>query len=87
MPSYRIGRIFGIPIELDLTFLLVLPVFAYVIGSQMGEWVGILNGTLSAGIAPGALSPDPGVAFGPGAAAGPPPAGILHHPRFRLLQK
>jgi Zn-dependent protease/CBS domain-containing protein len=69
MPSYRIGRIFGIPIELDLTFLLVLPVFAYVIGSQMGEWVGILNGTLSAGIAPGPLTRDPVVAFGLGAAA------------------
>lgn len=69
MPSYRIGRIFGIPIELDLTFLLILPVFAYVIGSQMGEWVGILNGTLSAGIAPGPLTGDPVVAFGLGAAA------------------
>lgn len=69
MPSYRIGRIFGIPIELDLTFLLILPVFAYVIGSQMGEWVGILNDTMSAGIDPGPLTGDPVVAFGLGTAA------------------
>jgi Zn-dependent protease/CBS domain-containing protein len=69
MPSYRIGSIFGIPIELDLTFLLILPVFAYVIGSQVGDWVGILNDTLGAGIAPGPLTGDPVVAFGLGTAA------------------
>jgi len=69
MPSYRIGRLFGIPIELDLTFLLVLPVFAYVIGSQLGEWVGILNDTLAAGIDPAPLTGDPVVAFGLGTIA------------------
>jgi Zn-dependent protease/CBS domain-containing protein len=69
MPSYRIGSIFGIPIELDLTFLLILPVFAYVIGSQIGEWVGILNDVFGAGIVPGPLTGEPVVAFGLGAAA------------------
>ncbi|MFB6113999.1 MAG: CBS domain-containing protein [Halodesulfurarchaeum sp.] len=43
MRSFRIGRLFGIPLELDLTFLLVLPIFAWLIGSEVGQWVGILN--------------------------------------------
>ncbi|AEH39023.1 CBS domain-containing protein [Halopiger xanaduensis] len=43
MASFRIGRIFGIPIELDLTFLLVLPLFAWVIGSQVEFWIDILG--------------------------------------------
>jgi Zn-dependent protease/CBS domain-containing protein len=34
---------FGIPIKLDLTFLLILPVFAWLIGSQVGLWVDNLN--------------------------------------------
>ena len=69
MPSYRIGSILGIPIELDLTFLLILPVFAYIIGSQIGQWVGILNDTLAAGIDPAPLAGDPVIAFGLGTAA------------------
>jgi Zn-dependent protease/CBS domain-containing protein len=43
MRSFRIGSVFGIPIKLDLTFLLVLPLFAWLIGSQVGQWAGILN--------------------------------------------
>lgn len=43
MRSFRIGSVFGIPIKLDLTFLLVLPLFAYLIGSEVDVWVGILN--------------------------------------------
>lgn len=50
MKSFRIGSLFGIPIKLDLTFLLVLPLFAYLIGIQIGEVAGILNTTLNAGI-------------------------------------
>jgi Zn-dependent protease/CBS domain-containing protein len=69
MPSYRIGSIFGIPIELDLTFLLILPVFAYVIGSQVGQWVSILNDVLGSAIEPGPLTGEPIIAFGIGAAA------------------
>ena len=45
MRSFRVGRLFGIPIKLDLSFLLILPVFAWLIGSQVGQWVDIL-GTL-----------------------------------------
>lgn len=59
--SYRIGRLFGIPIELDVTFLLVLPVFAWLIGAQIEQTVFVLNegigtgidqGTITAGIRP-----------------------------------
>ncbi|USZ66982.1 CBS domain-containing protein [Halorussus salilacus] len=43
MRSFTIGRLFGIPIKLDLTFLLILPIFAWVIGSQVELWVENLN--------------------------------------------
>ncbi|MEN6444103.1 MAG: CBS domain-containing protein [Methanoregula sp.] len=33
--SFRIGRIFGIPIFIHYTFLLVIPLFAWIIGSQI----------------------------------------------------
>jgi Zn-dependent protease/CBS domain-containing protein len=56
MRSFRIGSAFGIPIKLDLTFLLVLPLFAWVISAQVGEWVGILNDVWGAGIPAEALA-------------------------------
>ncbi|WP_336134851.1 site-2 protease family protein [Natronomonas amylolytica] len=56
MKGFRIGSAFGIPIRLDLTFLLVLPVFAYVIGAQMGELVVLLNDSVGLGIEPDALT-------------------------------
>ncbi len=43
MRSFTVGRAFGIPIKLDLTFLLVLPLFAWLIGSQVGTLVESLN--------------------------------------------
>jgi len=43
MRRFRIGSAFGIPIQLDLTFLLVLPVFAWLIGAQIGVTVEVLN--------------------------------------------
>ena len=43
MRRFRIGSAFGIPIQLDLTFLLVLPLFAWIIGSQVGQTVELLN--------------------------------------------
>jgi Zn-dependent protease/CBS domain-containing protein len=43
MRSFRIGSAFGIPIKLDLTFLLILPLFAYLIGSQIGRTATFLN--------------------------------------------
>jgi Zn-dependent protease/CBS domain-containing protein len=50
MRRFRIGSAFGIPINVDLTFLLVLPLFAWIIGSQVEQWVGILNDVFGAGI-------------------------------------
>jgi Zn-dependent protease/CBS domain-containing protein len=43
MRSFTVGRLFGIPLKLDLTFLLILPVFAWLIGSQIGDSVTALN--------------------------------------------
>jgi len=48
MRGFKIGSVLGIPIRLDLTFLLVLPLFAYVIGDQAGVWVETLNGVFGA---------------------------------------
>ncbi|MFP8954663.1 CBS domain-containing protein [Natrialbaceae archaeon A-arb3/5] len=50
MKSFRIGSLFGIPIKLDLTFLLVLPLFAYLIGIQLEPLANLLNAGLGAGI-------------------------------------
>lgn len=43
MRGFTLGRLFGIPIRLNFTFLLILPVFAWVIGSQVGYWVETFN--------------------------------------------
>ena len=43
MASFQIGRIFGIPIKIDVTFLLVLPLFAWLISAQVGFWVELLG--------------------------------------------
>jgi len=45
MRGIRIGSAFGIPIKLDITFLLILPLFAWLIGSDVGNLVTVLNGT------------------------------------------
>jgi len=44
--SYRIGRIFGIPILIHYTFLLVIPLFAYIIGSQINLTIDPVNGII-----------------------------------------
>lgn len=41
--SFRIGSLFGIPIKLDISFLLILPIFAWLIGAQIELLVGPLN--------------------------------------------
>ena len=41
--SFRIGRLFGIPILIHYTFLLVIPLFAWIIGSQITLTTGMLN--------------------------------------------
>ncbi|WP_135664969.1 CBS domain-containing protein [Halorhabdus rudnickae] len=50
MRRFRIGSAFGIPIQLDLTFLLVLPLFAWLIGAQVGQSVELMNEVWGAGI-------------------------------------
>lgn len=50
MRSFRIGSAFGIPIRLDLSFLLILPVFAWLIGRQIGPTVEILNTVWDTGL-------------------------------------
>jgi Zn-dependent protease/predicted transcriptional regulator len=44
--SYRIGRIFGIPILIHYTFLLVIPLFAWIIGSQINLTIDPANGII-----------------------------------------
>ena len=46
MRSFRIGSAFGIPVKLDLTFLLVLPLFGWLISVQVGDLVSVLNETM-----------------------------------------
>jgi Zn-dependent protease/CBS domain-containing protein len=55
MRGIRVGRVAGIPIQLNWTFLVILPVFAWLISRQVGRLVDPLNGLLGLGIAPGAL--------------------------------
>ncbi len=54
--SFRIGSLFGIPIKLDVTFLLILPVFAWLIGAQVEPLIGITNTFLGTEIDPGPLT-------------------------------
>jgi len=56
MRRFRIGSILGIPIQVDLTFLLVLPLFAYLIGSQVEPTAAFLNALWDAGIETEAVS-------------------------------
>jgi Zn-dependent protease/predicted transcriptional regulator len=42
--SFRIGRIFGIPILIHYTFLLVIPLFAWIIGSQIELTIDMIRG-------------------------------------------
>ena len=59
MARYRFGSAFGIPLNVDLTFLLVLPLFAWIIGNQVGEYVELLNEVTGAAIPVDALASSP----------------------------
>jgi Zn-dependent protease/CBS domain-containing protein len=59
MRRFQIGSAFGIPIRVDLTFLLVLPLFAWIISRQIGDWTGILNDVAGAGLDAAALASSP----------------------------
>jgi len=41
--SLRIGRLFDIPILLHYTFILVIPLFAFIIGSEIGPTTDMLK--------------------------------------------
>jgi Zn-dependent protease/CBS domain-containing protein len=56
MRGIRIGSAFGIPIKLDLTFLIVLPLFAWLIGNDVGQLVGVLNDLFGSAIDVGPLT-------------------------------
>ncbi|WP_049998068.1 CBS domain-containing protein [Halococcus sediminicola] len=56
MPSFRVGSIAGIPIKLGLSFLLVLPLLAWLIASQVGQLVALMNGTFGTALPGAALS-------------------------------
>ena len=51
MRGIRIGSAFGIPIKLDVTFLLILPLFAWLIGNDIAQLTDIVNETLGSAIA------------------------------------
>ena len=48
--SFRIGRLLGIPILLHWTFLLIIPLFAYIIGSQIDATTDMLGQIFNIGI-------------------------------------
>jgi len=56
MASLRVGSLFGIPIRLGASFLLVVPLLAYLVGSQVGATVGLINGLFGTAIDPGPLT-------------------------------
>ena len=56
MRGIRIGSAFGIPIRLDLTFLLVLPLFAWLIGSDIASLTGVVNDLFGSVIDPATLT-------------------------------
>ncbi|WP_415379405.1 site-2 protease family protein [Halosimplex sp. TS25] len=69
MRRFRIGSAFGIPINVDLTFLLVLPLFAWAIGSQLGRYVGIVNELFGSSISIDLLTSSTELSLGLGLAA------------------
>ena len=50
MRGIHVGSAFGIPIRLNWTFLIVLPLFAYLIGSEVATIGELMNETMGAGI-------------------------------------
>lgn len=54
--SFRVGTIFGIPFKLDVTFLIILPVFAWLLGVQIGEAAVLMNDAFGTTIDPDPLT-------------------------------
>ncbi|ELZ54485.1 MULTISPECIES: CBS domain-containing protein [Halorubrum] len=59
MRGIKIGSAFGIPIRLNWTFLFVLPLFAYLIGQQVGTIVEVMNETAGLGVDAAVLASGP----------------------------
>lgn len=54
--SYQIGTIYGIPFKLDITFLVILPVFAGLLGAQIETVIPMFNDTFGTTIDAAALT-------------------------------
>ena len=48
--AFRVGSVAGIPIKIDVTLLLILPLLVYLIGSGMGEAAAAFNQGFDAGL-------------------------------------
>ncbi|WP_410765881.1 M50 family metallopeptidase [Haloferax sp. DFSO60] len=59
MRGIRIGSAFGIPIKLDLTFLVVLPLFAWLIGTDVAQLTALVNDLFGSTIDGAALATPP----------------------------
>ena len=51
MRGLRLGRLLGIPVQLNWTFLLILPIFAWIIGSDIVRLTELVNDLLGSAIA------------------------------------
>ena len=56
MANVRIGSVFGIPVELGTSFLLVVPLIAYLVAVQVEMTTTLLNDLLGGTIDPGPLT-------------------------------
>ncbi|MFZ1128747.1 CBS domain-containing protein [Methanoregula sp.] len=54
--SYRIGRIFGIPIRIHFSFLIVIPLLAWIIGSQISLTTDTIRGLFQVPINPSLIT-------------------------------
>jgi Zn-dependent protease/CBS domain-containing protein len=79
MRGLHLGRVFGIPIRLNWTFLLILPIFAWVIGSDIVRLTGLVNDVLGSTITAEPLTAGPTPWLLGSAAAGGLFAGVLLH--------
>jgi Zn-dependent protease/CBS domain-containing protein len=56
MRSFRIARVVGIPIEVTVSFLVVLPIVAWLIATQVGQLIVIFNRLFAANLTPAVLT-------------------------------
>ncbi|QLG60671.1 M50 family metallopeptidase [Halorarum salinum] len=56
MRGITLGRVAGIPVRLNWTFLLVLPLFAWIIGTQVGQFTELINDVLGSSLDAAALT-------------------------------